>query len=91
VETYLTSVTTLKERYARERDLQRIPIEVAPGQTITLPPGGQNILVERIIADFCPYYTPGANLLYIGDPDDKFAYFDRDGLVGVGRDRERTW
>jgi len=84
VETYLASVTTLKERYARERDLQRIPIEVAPGQTITLSPGGQNVLVERIIADFCPYYTPGAKLLYVGDTDDKFAYFDREALAALG-------
>jgi adenine-specific DNA-methyltransferase len=84
VEAYLATVETLKERYARERRRERIPVEVMPGQTITLSPGGQNILIERIIADFCPYHTPGAKLLYVGDTEDKFAYFDRDTLLALG-------
>ncbi len=44
--------------------------------TITLSPGGQNILVEKIVHEFCPRFTPGASVVYVGDTDEKFAYFD---------------
>jgi adenine-specific DNA-methyltransferase len=76
LETYLASVETLKKQYAQERHVQRIPVQVAPGKTITLSPGGQNVLVKGIIDDFCSLFTAGGTLLYVGDTDEKFAYYD---------------
>jgi hypothetical protein len=48
-QTYLASVGTLKERYAQERAMRCIPVIVASGRTLTLSPGGQNVLVKQII------------------------------------------
>lgn len=76
LKTWLTSIETLKTKYAREREMKRIPITVAPGKEITLSPGGQNILVEKIIKDFCSTFTAGGRLIYVGDTDEKWAYFD---------------
>jgi adenine-specific DNA-methyltransferase len=84
IKTYLSSVETLKKRYAQEREMRRIPIEVAPGKVITLSPGGQNILVEKIVADFCELFTPGGKFVYVGDTDEKFAYFDDAFLKSIG-------
>jgi len=81
---YLASVETLKRRYAREREMKRIPVETAPGVTVQLSPGGQNILIREIIENFAPYFTPGGRVLYIGDADEKFAYFDQEGLESLG-------
>lgn len=81
---YLASVETLKARYAQERAMSRIPVVVAPGETITLSPGGQNVLVEQIVSEFAPRFTPGGKLLYVGDTDEKFAYFDKIGLAALG-------
>lgn len=64
--------------------MKRIPIEVAPAKTITLSPGGQNILVERVIRDFCEFFTGGGKLVYVGDTDEKFAYFDEALLEALG-------
>lgn len=82
--TYLTSVETLKRRYAQEREMARIPVTLAEGKTITLSPGGQNVLVARIIDEFAPRFTPGGTVLYLGDTDTKFAYFDEEGLAKLG-------
>ncbi len=82
--TYLSSVDTLQRRYAQEREMQRIPLALPTGETITLTPGGQNVLVERIIHEFCPLFTPGARPLYVGDTGDKFAFFDGAGLAELG-------
>jgi type II restriction enzyme len=49
-----------------------------------LSPGGQNILVEKIINNFCTRFTPGGKLLYVGDTADKWCYFDRESLEVLG-------
>ena len=73
---YLRAVETLKKLYARERDMRRIPVKLAKGQEIRLSPGGQNVLVKKIIQDFCPIFTPGGHVIYVGDTEKKWAYFD---------------
>ena len=82
--TYLSSVDTLRKKYAQEREMKRIPIQVAKDKTITLSPGGQNILVERIVTDFCEIFTGGGRLVYVGDTADKWAYFDKSLLESLG-------
>lgn len=44
---YLTDARTLAQRYAHMRDMQRIPLSLAPGAAISLSPGGQNALVRK--------------------------------------------
>jgi adenine-specific DNA-methyltransferase len=49
-----------------------IPITLPDGQAIQLSSGGQNILIKDILESFCPRFTPGGVVLYIGDAGDKF-------------------
>lgn len=83
LKSYLDSVETLKSRYSQEREMKRIPVKIAPAKTITLSPGGQNILVKKVVEEFAPRFTPGGKLLYVGDTDLKFAYYDKDGLESL--------
>lgn len=81
---HLTSVETLRQRYAQERKMKRIPVRIGAKKTISLSPGGQNILVKQIIKEFAPRFTPGAELAYVGDTEDKFAHFDEPLLESLG-------
>jgi len=81
---YLRAVGTLKRLYARERDRQRIPVQLAGGQEIRLSPGEHNALVKRILDDFCQLFTPGGQIIYVGDTQAKWAYFDRERLEKLG-------
>ncbi len=81
---YLRTVKTLKSLYARERDMRRLPVKIANGHEIKLSPGGQNVLVKRIIDDFCPLFTPGGHVIYVGDTQAKWAYFDSNALTLLG-------
>ncbi len=81
---YLHSVESLKKLYARERDMCRIPVNLSRGKKIRLSPGGQNVLVKKIIDDFCPLFTPGGFVLYVGDTETKWAYLDSDALKKLG-------
>lgn len=58
---YLVDIKTLQKRYTQERELSRIPVRVVKEQTITLSPGGQNVLVELIIREFAERFVPGEN------------------------------
>lgn len=82
--TYLSSVQTLQEHYQQERELTRIPVRIAEGTVLKLSPGGQNVLVEQIIHEFAPRFTPGATVLYVGDTDEKWAYFNDQDLATLG-------
>lgn len=84
LKTYLASVETLKTKYAREREMRRIPVQIGKGKTLSLSPGGQNILVERIIKNFCEYFTVGGKLIYVGDTEEKWAYYDKRLLRSLG-------
>ncbi len=73
---YLSTSQTLAARYAMERDLNQIPVEIAPGKKITISPGEHSELIRAIIMDFAPRFAPGSILIYAGDTGDKWGYFD---------------
>ena len=81
---YQHRIESLTERWASERDLRRIPVTLPEGQEVSLSPGGQNALVASLVEDFCPVFTPGGRVLYIGDADEKFAIHDEAGLHDLG-------
>lgn len=81
---YRLQAEALAERWERERQRARIPVVLPDGADITLSPGGQNVLIAALIAEFCPQFTPGGRVLYIGDADEKFAVFDLERLAALG-------
>ena len=74
--TYLERVGTLADQLERKRQLRRIPVRLPDGTSVDLSPGGQNPLIKEIIQGFCPRFTPGGAVWYIGDADEKFAVYD---------------
>jgi len=87
--TYLESRQTLVEKHAAERAMARIPVTLPDGTNFTLSGGGQNILIKEIIDEFCPRWTPGGVVLYIGDADEKFAHYDEASLRALGVEIEQ--
>ena len=54
------------------------------GQEIKLSPDRQNVLVKKIVEDFCSLFTPGGQIIYVGDTQSKWAYYDADKLASLG-------
>lgn len=84
LEAYLAERETLIARYAKKREQNRIPVEVAPGREITLSIGEHSELIRAIIEDFAPRFAPGSVLVYVGDTGDKWGYFDDALLAQLG-------
>lgn len=81
---YLTALPGLRARYAAARAMELIPLTLPDGSSFTLTPGGQNVLLKAMVEDFCPRFTPGGQVLYIGDAGNKWALFDEKTLYSLG-------
>jgi hypothetical protein len=81
---YLSERETLVARYAKSREQNMIPVEIAPGRQIHLSPGDHSELIRDIIESFAPRFAPGSVLVYTGDTGDKMGYFDAPLLASLG-------
>lgn len=84
VDSYLEKLPGLLAMYRAEREMARIPVTLPGGMELTLGAGGQNVLIKQMIDDFCAYFIPGGEVLYIGDADAKLMHFDEQKLADLG-------
>lgn len=82
--TNLAKGKTLAARYAKDRNLNCIPVKIAPRKTIRLSPGKHSTLIKAIIEDFAPRFAPGSVLIYAGDTGKKWGYFAEADLTQLG-------
>lgn len=81
---YLEGRKTLVAQYASAREQVRIPVQIAPGQEISLSPGAHSELIRAIIEEFAPRFTPASVLVYAGDTGEKWGYFNLELLASLG-------
>ena len=84
IDEYLEWKPGLITKYKAARELERIPVSLPNGKKITLKAGGQNPLLKSMIEDFCAYFIPGGIVLYVGDADNKFLYYEEQALNELG-------
>ena len=86
---YLRESTSLNRLGVKERAMPMIPVSLPNGERLMLSSGGQNTLIKSIIEEFCPRFTPGGKVVYIGDAGEKLTekelrYFE---LLGIRIDK----
>lgn len=82
VEHFAEQTVSLREKYAANRNMHRIPLTIE-GKEYYLSPGAHNELQAAVVDEFAPRFAPGGKLLYIGDTEDKDLYLDEDGLKSL--------
>jgi hypothetical protein len=102
---YLSKNEAIRGEIRRQRTLARVPVTLPDGQKVTLSAGGQNPLIKAVVEEFCPRFTPGAVIAYIGDTETKFlhlarVHFEKIGITlraaakmpdVVAHDQRRNW
>ncbi len=88
---YLSTHEALALRYARQRDMALIALNLAEGVDVALSAGGQNPLIRDIVYEFCRRFVADPDVLYIGDTGSKLGtagkrigYYNRAGLAALG-------
>ncbi|MCH5173817.1 MAG: restriction endonuclease [Bacteroidales bacterium] len=79
---FIDNVGKLQEKYLKERELQRIPLNI-DGQEFLLSPGAHNEIQAKVVNEFAARFVPGGRLLYIGDTEDKKLYVDDKGMKAL--------
>lgn len=84
IDEFHQSKVSLVTLYAKPRELNLVPV-VINDKKVLLSPGKHSELMASVIHDFCPRFTPGAQVLYLGDTGSKLGFFDREifSLLGL--------
>lgn len=81
---YLELNHTLSQKYAAERKLTRVSVTLPDGTPIQLSAGAHNVLIKHIVEDFCGYYTPSGEVIYLGDTGDKYSVVSEKVFAELG-------
>lgn len=75
---------TLVANYAKEREMEMIPLTLDDGTEIKLSPGIHSQLIRDIVVEFGPRFAPGAEVIYLGDTGAKEDFFKKERLAQLG-------
>lgn len=76
---------TYAERLAVKRNIPKVVVHSLDGAEFTLRDGEHNALQKQIVEEFLPRFAHGAQLLYIGDSDNKYGIvFEEEKLTELG-------
>lgn len=81
---YLESTEGTNRLRERARQMERVPVTLPSGTTLELSAGGQNVLIKEVVEAFAPRFTPGGQVVYVGDAGEKHLFNDTDYLSGLG-------
>lgn len=80
---FISEKGTLVERYKQQRNLTRVPVMVN-GQEFHFSAGKHNALQKAVIEDFAALFASGAEILYVGDTENKDLIKNREVLAQLG-------
>ncbi len=84
LQTYLASQGTLTAKYAKAREMSRVPLRIAGNTDVSLSAGEHSELIRRIIEDFGSIFVPDGELVYVGDTGTKWGYFNGELIASLG-------
>lgn len=81
---FLDGIEIWKQQQDEIREMNKVPVELPDGTGVMLSSGGQNVLIKKMVEEFCPRYAPGGQVLYIDDADHTFRTKQKSLLASVG-------
>ncbi len=87
VERWLSLQAPLAEKQAQDRAMRMVPVRVSKNRDLALTPGSHSRLIRDVISSFAPRFTPGALVVYVGDPGG--GLIEEKCLAGLGLDLDR--
>ena len=74
----------IRDRLARAREFNLVPVTLPDGSEYRLSPGVHNKIQKAVIEEFLPRFSRGAHILYLGDTRKRIIHFERSVLKSIG-------
>jgi len=81
---FLGTAEALRRLHPREREMVLIPVRLPDGRGLKLTAGAHNELMRKIMEEFCPRFTPGGVVVYVGDTGNKQRHFEAEYFQQLG-------
>ncbi len=78
---YLSGKTSLKDQLERKRNIVKVPVTLPGGKQLEFSTGQHNLLQKLIIEEFLPRFGQNAQVLYVGDAENKMLHLDKETLT----------
>ena len=75
---------SIRDRLGKAREMQKVPVRLPGAAALRLSPGPHNELQKAIIEEFLSRFSHDAQVLYVGDTEDKSLFVDQTGLAAIG-------
>ena len=83
-ESFVGEFGSLSATFERGRGMKKIPVTLSPQLNLELLAGPHNELQKAIVEEFLPRFARGAEVLYIGDAQNKNLHVDAARLKQIG-------
>jgi hypothetical protein len=80
IQTFLEGRSQLIEKLSASRSISKISVTLPKGKVLEFGIGEHNELQKHIIEDFLPRYGHGAEILYVGDAEDRDLLLEEERL-----------
>ena len=77
-------VGALTDRLSKAREFKMVPVTLPDGRNYKLSPGPHNRIQKAVIEKFLPRFSKGAQVLYLGDTENKMLHMERNQLRALG-------
>lgn len=87
LESFQAGKLALRDQLKSKRAIPKIPITLPSGEQLEFGLGEHNLLQKAIIEEFLPRFGFAAQVIYIGDAEDKFLHYDQSSADTLGLSR----
>lgn len=84
LENFTSKIGALKEKYSKDREMSRVPLNLSDGKVLMLSPGKHNEVQAAVVEEFASRFAQGSTLLYVGDTEKKDLHIDKEILERIG-------
>lgn len=84
LENFTSKIGALKDKYSKDREMSRVPLNLSDGKILMLSPGKHNEVQAAVVEEFASRFAQGSTLLYVGDTEKKNLHIDKEILERIG-------
>ncbi|MFV0269509.1 MAG: BsuBI/PstI family type II restriction endonuclease [Draconibacterium sp.] len=84
LENFTSKIGALKDKYSKDREMSRVPLNLSDGKILMLSPGKHHEVQAAVVEELASRFAQGSTVLYVGDTEKKNLHIDKEILERIG-------